>query len=79
VAFELDRIYLGDCRELMREIPDQSVDLVLTDPTAVACINTGRRFIGFELFPECYDMAVARIRDAQEQARLFPFPEEGSA
>jgi DNA modification methylase len=32
VAFELDRIYLGDCRELMREIPDQSVDLVLTDP-----------------------------------------------
>jgi DNA modification methylase len=47
--------------------------------TAVACINTGRRFIGFELFPECYDMAVARIRDAQEQARLFPFPEEGSA
>lgn len=47
--------------------------------TAVACINTGRRFIGFELLPEYYEIAVARIRDAQEQARLFPFPEEGSA
>jgi len=32
VAFELDRIYPGDCLELMREMPEQSVDLVLTDP-----------------------------------------------
>jgi site-specific DNA-methyltransferase (adenine-specific) len=29
---ELNRIYCGDCLELMKEIPDKSVDLVLTDP-----------------------------------------------
>jgi site-specific DNA-methyltransferase (adenine-specific) len=26
------KIYLGDCLEIMREIPDESIDLVLTDP-----------------------------------------------
>jgi len=30
--FELDRIYLGDCRELMKQMPDNCIDLVLTDP-----------------------------------------------
>jgi len=29
---ELNRIYQGDCLDLMREMPDKSVDLVLTDP-----------------------------------------------
>ena len=29
---ELNRIYLGDCLEVMKDIPDKSVDLVLTDP-----------------------------------------------
>jgi len=29
---EPNNIYLGDCLDLMREIPDKSIDLVLTDP-----------------------------------------------
>jgi site-specific DNA-methyltransferase (adenine-specific) len=29
---ELNRIYQGDCLDLMKEMPDKSVDLVLTDP-----------------------------------------------
>ena len=29
---ELNQIYCGDCLDLMREMPDKSVDLVLTDP-----------------------------------------------
>jgi site-specific DNA-methyltransferase (adenine-specific) len=29
---ELNRIYCGDCLDLMQEMPDKSVDLVLTDP-----------------------------------------------
>ena len=29
---EIDRIYLGDCLELMRGLPDKSVDLIVTDP-----------------------------------------------
>ena len=35
VCEEADRVYnltLGDCREVMKNIPDSSVDLVLTDP-----------------------------------------------
>ena len=26
------KLYLGDCLEVMKEIPDESIDLVLTDP-----------------------------------------------
>ena len=29
---ELNKIYCGDCLELMKQIPDKSIDLVLTDP-----------------------------------------------
>lgn len=28
----VSKIYLGDCLELMKDIPDKSIDLVLTDP-----------------------------------------------
>jgi len=28
----IDKVICGDCLELMKEIPDKSVDLVLTDP-----------------------------------------------
>jgi len=30
--FELDKIYCGDCMELIKEIPDNSIDLIVTDP-----------------------------------------------
>lgn len=29
---ELDRIYQGDCLEIMRSWPDGCIDLILTDP-----------------------------------------------
>jgi len=32
MTLELNRIYQGDCLDLMREMEDKSVDLVLTDP-----------------------------------------------
>jgi site-specific DNA-methyltransferase (adenine-specific) len=32
LTLELNRIYCGDCLDLMKEIPDKSIDLVLTDP-----------------------------------------------
>ena len=32
---ELDKIYLGDCMDLLKGIPDKSVDLVVTDPPYV--------------------------------------------
>ena len=32
MTLELNRIYQGDCLDLMREMPDKSVDLVVTSP-----------------------------------------------
>ena len=29
---EINNIYLGDCYELIKQIPDKSVDLIYTDP-----------------------------------------------
>ena len=54
----------------------QSGDLVL-DPymgsgtTAIACMQSGRKYIGFELNKEYYDKAVKRIKDVQAQPTLF--------
>jgi len=35
--------------------------------TAIACVQTGRRFIGMELEPRYFDIAVKRITAAIEQ------------
>lgn len=32
MMLELNRIYQGDCLELMKKLPDNSMDMVLTDP-----------------------------------------------
>ena len=50
--------------------------------TGVACVRTGRRFIGIEIDPTYYAIAERRIREAQMQPRLFPVdsgdkPEQG--
>jgi site-specific DNA-methyltransferase (adenine-specific)/modification methylase len=50
--------------------------LVITDPymgsgpCGVACVETGRHFIGIEIDPKYFDIACRRIRDAYAQPRL---------
>jgi len=39
--------------------------------TAIACINTGRNFIGFELDKHYYDIATERIKNHTQQLTLF--------
>lgn len=39
MTLEVDRIYLGNCLELMREIPDESIDAIITDPPYGATQN----------------------------------------
>ncbi len=39
--------------------------------TGVACVNLGRSFIGIELDPGYFDIAVKRITDAHRQADFF--------
>lgn len=38
--------------------------------TGVACIQTGRKFIGIEIDPTYFEIACKRIRDANQQMRL---------
>ena len=42
--------------------------------TGVACVNLGRKFIGIELDPDYFDIAVRRIEEAYRQPRLFEEP-----
>lgn len=50
--------------------------------TGVACVRTGRRFIGCEIDPAYFDIAERRIREAQMQPPLIPHdapkPEQGT-
>jgi DNA modification methylase len=60
--------------ELIQKCPD---DWAILDPfmgsgtTGVACVNLGRSFIGIELDPGYFDIAVKRITDAHRQADFF--------
>ncbi|MBP8993145.1 MAG: site-specific DNA-methyltransferase, partial [Bacteroidales bacterium] len=38
--------------------------------TAVACINTGRNFIGIELDETYFNIAKKRIEDAEKRSRI---------
>ena len=57
-------------------------DATILDPfmgsgtTGVACINTGRKFIGIEIDPTYFDIACKRIEDAQRQVRTDGYRKE---
>ena len=38
--------------------------------TGVACVQTGRNFIGIEIDPGYFKIAEKRIKDAQQQIRI---------
>ena len=38
--------------------------------TGVACVQTGRRFVGIEIDPGYFEIAVKRIKQAQLQIRM---------
>lgn len=66
----------GDCLEVLRTLPDNSVDAVVTDPpygmsfmgsgsTGKAAMLEGFQFIGIEREAEYLEIARARINAAQ--------------
>lgn len=64
--------------ELLEEILGVTqIGAVVLDPfmgsgtTGVACVRTGRKFIGIEIEKRYFDIAVRRIREAYEQTALF--------
>ena len=53
------------------EIGDTILDPFMgSGTTGVACVQTGRNFIGIEIDPKYYAIAEKRIKDAQQQMRL---------
>lgn len=51
---------------------DTVLDITMgSGTTGVACVNTGRNFIGIEKEQSYFEIAQKRIHDAQQQMRLF--------
>lgn len=64
------------CEQAKTERGDTILDPFLgSGTTAIACIRTGRRFIGCEIEPRYFDIAVRRIKAELSQPRLFTAPE----
>lgn len=70
----LNQVYLGDVMDLLRQIPDQSVDLVLADPD----YNVGIRYRGktyttkFDKYIEWYiDLASELFRILKQDGNMF--------
>lgn len=63
----INRIILGDCLEVMKDIPDNFIDSVICDPpygtTCVAALQNNRKFIGIEKHKPYFDLANSRISD----------------
>lgn len=55
VSLEIDRIYCGDCLDLMKEMPDKSVDLVLTDPPYGIGVTDNRTVGGGNYYADLLD------------------------
>lgn len=72
---ELNKIYLGDCFELMKEIPDKSVDCILTDPpygiTACEWKELKRNFIAIEKDENYYNISLNRMEEHFKQQEIL--------
>ena len=57
------------------EIGDIACDPFMgSGTTGVACVKTGRKFIGIEIEPKYFDIACRRISDALKQPDMFVAP-----
>ena len=65
------RVEHGDCRDLLRSLPDASIDSIVLDPftgsgsTGKGALLEGLQFVGFEQSADYVAIAQARIRYAQ--------------
>ena len=58
--FELNKLYLGDCLNLMKDIPDNSIDLIVTDPP-----------YGYSFMGKDWDKAIVSIEVWKECLRVL--------
>lgn len=64
--FKNDNIWLmkGDCLERMKEIPDGSVDMVLTDPPYIGMVNQKWDTVDDEVAEDFYNSVFSQIKKA---------------
>lgn len=63
------------CDQAKTDVGDTAFDPFMgSGTTGVACVRTGRRFIGIEKEPKYFDVAVKRITDELNRAPLFEKP-----
>jgi DNA modification methylase len=81
------KLFLGDCLDVLPTLEGQveyvvdlftvGDDVTVLDPfmgsgtTGVACVRTGRKFIGIEKEPKYFDIAVKRIEAELSRMPLF--------
>ena len=62
---QINKVYQGDCLEVMKDIPDKSIDMILCDlpygTTGVACKNLNRNYILIEKELEYIDIINKRL------------------
>lgn len=64
------QLHNKDCMVVLKDIPDESIDLIATDPpykvtSGIACVESGRDFIGCEIDAHYFEIAKSRIETAQ--------------
>ena len=58
--------------EMLTDVGDTVLDPFMgSGTTGVACVQTGRNFVGYEINPTYFEIAEKRIREAQLQPRLI--------
>lgn len=68
----LVRTYTNEC--------DTVLDFTMgSGTTGVACMQTGRNFIGCEIDPDYFKIAEKRIHDAQQQTNIFDYEKQVKA
>ena len=56
--FEINKIYLGNCLELMNSIPDKSVDAIICDPPYSITANEWDNILPFSEMWEQYERII---------------------
>lgn len=64
------KLLQGDCLELIKKIPDKSIDLIATDPPYLISA-TNRNFIGIELDKNYFEIAKKRIINNQSNQKIL--------
>ena len=71
---ELNKVYKGDCLELMKNIPDESIDMILVDPPYERTHNKWDSIIPLNMMWEQYLRIIKPMRVHEEVCIFYKKP-----